>query len=91
MAPDRDTAQKILHEGDRQMRGVTRLWMNGVLDAAGTAIEHVGDTSMRARYLKIQDDELRARDRELQQATRNNRKTAPENDDGHDPAAPETR
>ncbi|HUY47873.1 MAG TPA: hypothetical protein VMV92_19430 [Streptosporangiaceae bacterium] len=87
MAPDRDTAQMILHEGDRQMRGVTRLWMNGVLDAASTAIEHVGDTRMRARYLKIQDDELRARDRELQQATRNSHKTAPENKDGHDPTA----
>jgi hypothetical protein len=91
MAPDRDTAQMILREGDRQMRGVTRLWMDGVLDAASAAIEHVGDTSMRARYLKIQDDELRARDRELQQAARNSRTTAPENDDGHDPAAPETR
>jgi hypothetical protein len=91
MAPDLDTAQMILHEGDRQMRGVTRLWMNGVLAAASTAIEHVGDTSMRARYLKIQDDELRARDRELQQATRSNPKTAPENKDGRDPTAPETR
>jgi hypothetical protein len=91
MAPDRDTAQMILREGDQQMRGVTRLWMNGVLDAASAAIEHVGDTSMRARYLKIQDDELRARDRELQQATRNNRNTAPENDDDHDSAAPEAQ
>jgi hypothetical protein len=63
MAPDRDTAQMILHEGDRQMHGVTRLWMNGVLDAATAAIEHVGDTSMRARYLEIRDDELRARAR----------------------------
>jgi hypothetical protein len=91
MAPDRGTAQMILQEGDRQMRGVTRLWMNGVLDAASAAIEHAGDSTMRARYLEIQDDELRARDRELQQATRNSRRTAPENDDGHDPAAPETR
>ncbi len=91
MAPDLDTAQMMLHEGDRQMRGVTRLWMNGVLDAASTAIEYVGDTSMRARYLKIQDDELRARDREIQQATRSSPKTAPENKDGHDPTAPETR
>jgi hypothetical protein len=90
MAPDRDTAQMILHEGDRQMHGVTRLWMNGVLDAASTAIEHVGDTSMRARYLKIQDDELRDRDRELRQANRNSRKTTLEDEDGHDPAAPET-
>jgi hypothetical protein len=91
MAPDRNTAQMILREGDRQVHGVTRLWMDGVLDAASTAIEHVGDSSMRARYLKIQDDELRARDHELQQASRNSHKTAPENEDGHDPAAPEAR
>jgi hypothetical protein len=71
MAPDPDTARAVLHEGDRQLRGVTRLWMDGVLDAANTAIEHVGDAAMRDRYLKIQDDELRARDQELHDAGSN--------------------
>jgi hypothetical protein len=70
MAPDQATARMILTEGDRQMHDVPRLWMDGVLDAAIAAVEHVGDLHMRARYLTIQDTELRARDQEMKQAGR---------------------
>ncbi|MEV1121042.1 hypothetical protein AB0I91_38815 [Actinosynnema sp. NPDC049800] len=68
MAPDRATARTVLAEGDRQMHGVSRLWMDRVLDAAITAVEHVGDLRMRARYLAIREAELRAREQEMTKA-----------------------
>ncbi|MEV4601328.1 hypothetical protein AB0K15_28495 [Amycolatopsis sp. NPDC049253] len=55
---DQATARTLLDEGDRQMRGVKRLWMDGVLDAA---ITHVGNSDMHDRYLAIKEAESRAR------------------------------
>ncbi len=69
MAPDPDTAQRLLLEGDQQMRGVTRLWMDGVLDAAINAAEHTGQHHLRDHYLRVQADEHQARDEELRQAS----------------------
>ncbi len=57
MAPDQATARMILAEGDRQRHDVPRLWMDGVLDAAIAAAEHVGDVDLRARYRTIRDTE----------------------------------
>lgn len=68
LARDQATARTLLDEGDRQMRGVTRLWMDGVLDAAITAITHVGDSDMHDCYLAIEEAESRARDEEIRQA-----------------------
>jgi hypothetical protein len=68
MAPDDETAQRLVHEGDHQMRGITRLWMDGVLDAAIKAAEHTGQQQLRDRFLQVQADEQRARDEEIAQA-----------------------
>ncbi|MCC8249582.1 hypothetical protein [Saccharothrix luteola] len=84
MAPDQATARMILAEGDRQMHDVPRLWMDGVLDAAIAAVEHVEDPHMHARYLTIRDTELRARDQELKQARRG--ETTAETEDDHNRA-----
>jgi hypothetical protein len=67
-APDPDTAQRLLLEGDQQMRGVTRLWMDGVLDAAINAAEHTGQHGLRDRYLQVQATEQRARDEEIRKS-----------------------
>jgi hypothetical protein len=69
MAPDPDTAQRLLRDGDRHMRGVTRLWMDGVLDAAIEAAEHTGQHRLREHYRQLQVAERRARDEELGQAS----------------------
>ncbi len=69
MAPDPASSQRLLHEGDRQMRGITRLWMDGVLDAAINAAEHTGQHQLRDHYLQLQADEQRARDEEIRQAS----------------------
>ncbi|WP_326564992.1 hypothetical protein VSH64_24410 [Amycolatopsis rhabdoformis] len=68
LARDQAIARTLLDEGDRQMRGVKRLWMDGVLDAAIIAITHVGDSDMHDRYLAIKEAETRARDEEMKQA-----------------------
>jgi hypothetical protein len=70
MAPDPQTALELLHEGDRQMRGVTRLWMDGVLEAALAATEHTGHAELHDRYLALQQAETRARDEEIHRARR---------------------
>ena len=69
MAPDEETAQRLLLEGDEQMRGVTRLWMDGVLDAAINAAEHTRQHGLRDRYLQVQAAEQRARDEEIRQSS----------------------
>lgn len=60
---DATPPHRFWKEGDREMHGVTRLWMDGVPDAAITAVEHAGDLHLRTRYLTIRDTELRAPDR----------------------------
>jgi hypothetical protein len=70
MAPDPQTALELLHEGDRQMRGATGLWMDGVLDAALAATEYTGHADLRDRYLALQQAETRARDEALSDARR---------------------
>lgn len=69
MAPDPHTAQRLLTEGDEQMRGVTRLWMDGVLDAAISAAEHTGQRQLRNHYLQVQADEHSVRDEEVRRAS----------------------
>ncbi|MCO1577884.1 hypothetical protein M8C13_19200 [Crossiella sp. SN42] len=66
--------------GSRGCRHVTRLWMDGVLDAAIAAVEHVGDLDMRARYLTTRDTELRACDQEMKQASSGETKAGIEDD-----------
>jgi hypothetical protein len=70
MASDPETAQRLLLEGDQQMRGITRLWMDGVLDAAINAAEYTGQHRLRDRYLQMQADEQWARDEEIRQSSR---------------------
>jgi hypothetical protein len=61
MAPDPDTAQRLLLEGDQQMRDVPRLWMDGVLHAAVDAAEHTGQHDLRDHYLHVRAAEHRPR------------------------------
>lgn len=69
MAPDPDTARRLLVEGDQQLQGVTRLWMDGVLDAAISAAEHTGQHQLRSRYLQVQADEQQDRDEQIRQTS----------------------
>jgi hypothetical protein len=77
MAPDRPAAQRLVQEGDHQMRGIRRLWMDGVLDAAIEAAEHTGQHHLRDHYLQVQADEQRARDEEIRQASTRRGPTTP--------------
>ncbi|MEU4473655.1 hypothetical protein [Micromonospora sp. NPDC023888] len=68
LAPNPDLAQRLLDEGARQMRGVPRLWMDRVLDAAIAAAEHTGQRHLLDHYRQLNAREQRARDEEIGQA-----------------------
>jgi hypothetical protein len=78
MAPDPDTVQHLLREGDHHMRGVARLWMDGVLDAAIEAAEQAGQHRLRDHYRQMQADEHQARDEEPRQTGSGTATTADE-------------
>jgi hypothetical protein len=50
IAPDSATARRLLADGEHDLHGIPRLWMEGVLDAALAAAEHVGDPQASHRY-----------------------------------------
>ncbi|MFF3920193.1 hypothetical protein ACFYZB_43635 [Streptomyces sp. NPDC001852] len=54
VAPDEHTSRLLLAEADEQLRGVPQTWLNGVLDPAITAAEHLNDTDKRNRYQSLQ-------------------------------------
>ncbi|MEU8183508.1 hypothetical protein AB0B85_17315 [Micromonospora sp. NPDC049044] len=46
------------------MHGVSRLWMDGVLDAAVTAAAHIDPDHLTDHYLRLRESQQRARDEE---------------------------
>lgn len=50
LAPDDATARRWLAVADRHLRGIPRLWMDGVLDAARAAAERAGDPQVLDHY-----------------------------------------
>lgn len=64
LAPDDRTARRRLAASDEHLRGVPRLWMDGVLDAAVAAAEQIGDPQALERYRAVQQAAARERDQE---------------------------
>lgn len=54
LTPDDSTARRRLAVSDEHLRGIPRLWMDGVLDAAVAAAEEVGDPLALHRYRVLQ-------------------------------------
>ncbi|MET8955524.1 hypothetical protein ACWEO4_45690 [Streptomyces sp. NPDC004393] len=67
LAPDDSTARRLLAAGEHDLHGLPRLWMDGVLDAAIAAAEHVGDRSALHRYHARQQTAARERGQEGRQ------------------------
>ncbi|MFB6674171.1 hypothetical protein ACFCWG_17555 [Streptomyces sp. NPDC056390] len=70
LTPDDSTARRRLAVSDEHLRGIPRLWMDGVLDAAITAAEEVGDPQTLHRYRILQRAAACESDQEVSQATR---------------------
>ncbi|MEU8088880.1 hypothetical protein AB0B57_35345 [Micromonospora sp. NPDC049101] len=85
LAPNPELAQRLLDEGARQMRGVSRLWMDGVLDAAIAAAEHSGQPHLLDHYRQLHAREQRARDEEIGRATRSAHSTPTDEAARHTP------
>lgn len=66
-APDDSTAHRLLAAGEQDLHGIPRLWMDGVLDAAIAAAEHIGDQPALHRYRARQQAAVRERDQEVGQ------------------------
>ncbi|MER6678650.1 hypothetical protein [Streptomyces sp. NPDC000983] len=69
-APDTSTAQRLLAASEQDLQGIPRLWMDGVLDAAIAAAEHIGDPQALHRYGELQQVAARERAQEVGRATR---------------------
>lgn len=67
-APDHSTARRLLTAGGRHLQDIPRLWMDGVLEAAIAAAEHLSDTDAIHRYQTLRQAAQRERDEELRQA-----------------------
>ncbi|MFJ7073462.1 hypothetical protein [Streptomyces sp. NPDC098781] len=50
IAPDDSTGHRLLAASEQDLHGIPRLWMDGVLDAAIAAAEHIGDQPALHRY-----------------------------------------
>ncbi|MFB7757013.1 hypothetical protein ACFC18_46715 [Streptomyces sp. NPDC056121] len=70
LTPDDSTARRRLAVSDEHLRGIPRLWMDGVLDAAITAAEEVGDPQTLHRYRTLQRAAVCESEQEVSQATR---------------------
>lgn len=60
LAPTTGDARRLLADATGQLAGIPRLWMDRVLDAAETAVNHAGDEQMRHHYQALRrtaDDE----------------------------------
>jgi hypothetical protein len=70
IAPDTSTAQRLLAASEQDLQGIPRLWMDGVLDAAIAAAEHIGDSQALHRYGALQQVAAGERAQEVGWATR---------------------
>lgn len=66
-APDDSTAHRLLAASEQYLHGIPRPWMDGVLDAAITAAEHIGHQPALHRYRAQQQVAARERDQEVGQ------------------------
>ncbi|MFI6283427.1 hypothetical protein ACIBCM_01520 [Streptomyces sp. NPDC051018] len=66
--PDGSAARRLLAASEQDLHGTTRLWMDGVLDAAIAAAEHIGDQSALRRYRAQQQAAAREREQEVAQS-----------------------
>lgn len=64
-APDTSTAQRLLAASEQDLQGIPRLWMDGVLDAAIAAAEHIGDPQALRRYRELQQVAAHERGQEV--------------------------
>lgn len=67
IAPDGSTAHRLLAASEHDLHGIPRLWMDGVLDAAIAAAEHLCDQPALHRYCTQQQAAARERDQEVGQ------------------------
>lgn len=67
-APDDPAARQLLTTADQHLQGVPRLWMDGILDAAIAAAEHLRDTGTTHRYQTLRQVAERDREQEIRQA-----------------------
>ncbi|MFD6973588.1 hypothetical protein ACFWBA_35705, partial [Streptomyces sp. NPDC059949] len=56
IARDTSTARRLLAASEQDLQGIPRLWMDGVLDAAIAAAEHICDAQALHRYGELQQD-----------------------------------
>lgn len=63
--PGGSTARRWFTTSDEHLRGIPRLWMDGVLDAAIAAAQHIGDQRTLDRYRALQQAEAREREQEV--------------------------
>ncbi|MEV6600767.1 hypothetical protein AB0M36_28550 [Actinoplanes sp. NPDC051346] len=70
IAPAASAARRLLAASEQDLRGIPRLWMDGVLDAALAAAEHVGDPQALHRYGVLQQAAARERTQEVGQTAR---------------------
>lgn len=66
-APDQATARRLLDTGDRHIQDIPNLWMDGVLDAAIAAAEHLRDAGALHRYKAFQQIARRESDEQTRQ------------------------
>jgi hypothetical protein len=69
IAPDPSTARLLLAASEQDLQGIPRLWMDGVLDAAIAAAEHIGDLQALHRYSELQQVAAGERAQEVDRAT----------------------
>ncbi|MER6663979.1 hypothetical protein ABT256_05490 [Amycolatopsis japonica] len=67
-APDEPTARRLFATSHAHLEGIPRLWMDGVLDAAITAAQHLRDADSVRRYEAMQQVARHERDEEIRQA-----------------------
>ncbi|MEI5032243.1 hypothetical protein RB201_03115 [Streptomyces sp. S1A(2023)] len=63
--PDDAAARRRLAVSDEHLRGIPRLWMDGVLDAALAAAEHLGDPRALDRYRTLRLAAAREREQDI--------------------------
>jgi hypothetical protein len=68
VAPDQPTAQRLFTASDQHLKDLPRLWMDGILDAAFAAAEHLSDTNAVLRYQTLRQAAQRERDVAFRQA-----------------------
>ncbi|MCX4098573.1 hypothetical protein [Nocardia sp. alder85J] len=65
IAPHPTTASQLLAVAEHELQGIPRLWMDGVLDAACAAAEHLGDRQALDRYGVLREAADREREAEI--------------------------